>query len=197
MRSLLQTSAVSSRVLFTAALPRTRCKRTGMLRCGIKTVSKMYQERRVVPYTSKHVFSVVSDISNYCNFLPWCTSSKILRDPFQISTRAEPAVVNVDAELRVDFHKISETYLSTVTMVPHKYIRAVSSDTKVFKSLVTEWKFRPGSKNDACEVDFFICFKFQSDIYAHISSLFFHSAVKAVVYAFEKEFSNAKYCRDE
>ncbi|MDQ1237316.1 MAG: type II toxin-antitoxin system RatA family toxin [Wigglesworthia glossinidia] len=32
-----------------------------------------------VPYNVKYIFSLVNDVNNYSKFIPWCTSSKILK----------------------------------------------------------------------------------------------------------------------
>ena len=94
--------------------------------------------------------------------------------------------IKLDAELAIGFNFVSEKYISHVLMHTNKSIRAVSRDTTIFETLLTEWKFKPGDEPNTCEINFFIDFKFSNLLYAQVSTIFFDEVVKEMVSAFEK-----------
>ena len=147
-----------------------------------------HREKRVVPFTPEHVYSVVGDVKKYEEFVPWCVGSKIVRGPVKVgSNNGSPMNhVKLEAELAIGFNLMSEKYISHVAMYPNKSIRAISRDTSVFDKLLTEWKFKPGEKPDTCEIQFFIDFKFSNPLYERVSAIFFDEVVKEMVGAFEK-----------
>ena len=147
-----------------------------------------HREKRVVPFTPEHVYSVVGDVKKYEEFVTWCVGSKIVRGPVKVgSNNGSPMNhVKLEAELAIGFNLMSEKYISHVAMYPNKSIRAISRDTSVFDKLLTEWKFKPGEKPDTCEIQFFIDFKFSNPLYERVSAIFFDEVVKEMVGAFEK-----------
>ena len=70
-------------------------------------------------YTQKQLFDVVSDVSSYPKFLPFCSSSRVLTCP----PRQMPDGRQIlEAELTVGFMAFKESYVSTVTCTPNKSV---------------------------------------------------------------------------
>lgn len=153
-----------------------------------------HREKRIVPFTPEHVYSVVSDVKKYEEFVPWCVGSKVVRGPVEVGSNNGSGTnhVKLEAELAIGFNLVSEKYISHVAMYPNKTIRAISRDTSVFDKLLTEWKFKPGEKPDTCEIQFFIDFKFSNPLYERVSAIFFDEVVKEMVGAFEKRCAHTK-----
>ncbi|XP_040576077.1 coenzyme Q-binding protein COQ10 homolog A, mitochondrial [Lepeophtheirus salmonis] len=142
----------------------------------------LYSERRVLGYSAEEMFTVVSQVERYSEFVPWCTSSKV----------TSTSLCGLRADLVIGFPPlIKESYTSDVTMFEPNLVTAVSNDLKLFTFLKTVWKFDsqlgvPGVAR-SCALDFAVHFKFRSPIYAQFSSLFFDEVVKRNVNAFLDE----------
>ncbi|EGF83737.1 hypothetical protein BATDEDRAFT_21169 [Batrachochytrium dendrobatidis JAM81] len=136
--------------------------------------------------------ALVSDIDHYNEYVPWCTASRTLyRSPSVSATHT------LTAELQVGFQAFSESYISTVTVTSPTSVRAVASDSAMFKTLINEWKFIPisqlhphasksslSSDERSCIVDFYVAFEFRNAIYAQASKLFLDEVSKSMVTAF-------------
>ncbi|KAJ2454245.1 hypothetical protein GGI03_006588, partial [Coemansia sp. RSA 2337] len=47
---------------------------------GGLSLQKQYRDSLVFPFSREQVFQVVSDVDRYCEFVPMCVGSKVLRD---------------------------------------------------------------------------------------------------------------------
>lgn len=121
------------------------------------------------------LYSVVSDVGRYKDFVPWCVGSRVLRQHSR----------SCEAELTVGFKMITESYTSRVTMVPGRHVRAVASDTSMFRHLVNEWEFEDGPHPNSCWVNFFVEFQFRNSLYSSVSGMFMDEVVHRMVRAFE------------
>ncbi|KAG8965578.1 hypothetical protein FRC03_000386 [Tulasnella sp. 419] len=107
--------------------------------------TQSYHERKILPYTQKQLFDVVSDVSSYHRFLPFCKRSRVLTPlPPNTSRYAKP--YSVDAELTIGFLALEESWVSTVTCTPFEMVQARSSSA-LFNSLTTTWRLQPASKS--------------------------------------------------
>ncbi len=95
------------------------------------------------------------------------------------------------ARLEIGYPPIIESYISNVTTLSPKYVRAVSHDTQMFQYLLNEWKFQPyildeksNKENEACLVDFYVSFKFHSVLYSTLSQMFMEKVFYKMVGAF-------------
>ncbi|KAI0287602.1 dehydrase and lipid transport-domain-containing protein [Russula brevipes] len=105
-----------------------------------------YYEQKILPYTRKQLYAVVSDVGSYASFLPFCTHSRVLTPLTPAPTHATPNAQRMEAELTVAFLAFTEQYTSRVTCVPCESVKAVAaSATPLFKTLETTWRFRPAS----------------------------------------------------
>ncbi|KZP32914.1 hypothetical protein FIBSPDRAFT_811731 [Athelia psychrophila] len=107
--------------------------------------TQTYHERKIFPYHAKQLYDVVSDVSSYPHFIPFCTGARIL----ERSQQGDPqGSETMDAELTVGFLAFRESYVSKVTCTPFTSVEAVaSSSTPLFKTLSTIWRFQPASPN--------------------------------------------------
>ena len=74
-------------------------------------------------YTRRQLYAVVSDVSSYESFVPFCTRSRILRPLAHAPTPATPNAQQMEAELTVAFLAFTERYTSRVTCVPCESVR--------------------------------------------------------------------------
>ncbi|KAK0468456.1 cyclase/dehydrase, partial [Desarmillaria tabescens] len=133
-------------------------------------------------YKRSELYAIVSDVSSYPQFIPYCTGSRILHK----ATRDGSTIM--DAELTVGFMAFQESYVSKVTCTPFSSVEAVaSSSTPMFKSLQTIWRFQPtGEKEHNTLVSLDLAFDFVNPFYASLSSTFFDKVSGGMVAAFEK-----------
>ncbi|KAJ4481493.1 dehydrase and lipid transport-domain-containing protein [Lentinula edodes] len=159
-----------------------------------------FRESKVFPYKNEELFGVVSNVSTYSRFVPFCTGSRILN----ASTRNEMEPFTMDAELTVGFLSFNESYISKVTCVPYSSVEAVaSSSTPLFKTLSTIWRFEPCPKGSGGKdypnstlVTLDLSFDFASPVHAAVSSAFFGQVSKQMVQAFEDRCSKVYQSKD-
>ncbi|KAL1917306.1 uncharacterized protein VTP21DRAFT_4962 [Calcarisporiella thermophila] len=158
-----------------------------------ETSPKEHSEKKILGYSQKQLYDVVSNIDDYRLFVPWCTDSMIL------STRNLNSSGNrqiLHAELGIGFGALKERYVSEVTCEKYNMVMAVSKDTSLFRQLATVWRFTPNipaaSTNvtdpanfRSCQLQFHILFEFANSFYTQVSTLFHDQVSKSMVQAFE------------
>lgn len=137
--------------------------------------AKTHFERRRLPYPTALVYSVISDVKLYNQFVPWCKKSEIVKLNHK----------GFEAELTIGFSLFEEKYISDVTLVPGSAVKASSTKTTLLDYLHTEWTVSPTSDPNSCWVSFKLDFKFKSALYSQVSDLFFDEIVKRMVLAFD------------
>ncbi|XP_048373760.1 coenzyme Q-binding protein COQ10 homolog B, mitochondrial-like [Sphaerodactylus townsendi] len=136
-----------------------------------------YAEAHQLGYSVEQMYDIVADVASYRFFVPWCTGSRLLTHRSNFSR----------AELEVGFPPVVERYISEVSLVPHRQIRAVSKDGRLFQHLEMLWQFGPGRAGhpDTCTLSFYVSFEFRSILHSQLANLFFDEVVKQMVSAFE------------
>ncbi|KAG8999077.1 hypothetical protein FRB94_003349 [Tulasnella sp. JGI-2019a] len=104
-----------------------------------------YHERKIMPYSQKQLFDIVSDVGSYNRFLPFCKRSRMVRAPVPRPTQTNKDAYDVQHELTIGFLAFEESYVSTVKCVPFESVEATASSA-LFKSLTTSWRFQPASR---------------------------------------------------
>ncbi|TWT10716.1 type II toxin-antitoxin system RatA family toxin [Reyranella sp. CPCC 100927] len=135
-----------------------------------------HSERRVLPYTPRQLYDLVSDVEKYPEFLPWCVAARVRE-------RSDRLVI---ADLAIGFRLFRERFTSKVTLSPDApdgpRIDTTYADGP-FKHLMNHWIFHPHEKG--CEIDFYVEFEFRSRLLQATIELLFHEAVRRMVAAFE------------
>ncbi|XP_055701584.1 coenzyme Q-binding protein COQ10, mitochondrial isoform X2 [Phlebotomus papatasi] len=153
--------------------------RTFMLFNGIKSRRKICEKKKLVGYTEEQLYTVVADVENYENFLPWCKQSHVYgkREGF------------LKGDLIIGFPPFSEKYTSNVTLNRPRFIKAECVDGRLFSYFLTIWRFSKGLKDipQSCVVDFHVAFEFKSALHSQISNIFFDQIVRQMEDAFIRE----------
>ncbi|CAG02815.1 unnamed protein product, partial [Tetraodon nigroviridis] len=136
-----------------------------------------YTECRTLAYTPEQLYSVVANVDQYQQFVPWCTKSRVIKrqgGDFQ-------------ADLEIGFPPIVERYTSEVSLVPNHKVRAVCTNGPLFRQMETIWRFSAGAGDlqPSCKVHFYVSFEFKSLLHCQLTSLFFDEVVKQMIGAFE------------
>lgn len=134
-----------------------------------------HREERILPYTPDQMFDLVADIARYPEFLPWCSSARIIRDHGDM----------VVAELTIGYKMIREKFTSRVFLDRALHTIRVEYISGPLRHLQNEWKFSPAPKKQ-CKIDFFVHFEFSNPILAGLMNMFFDVAFGQMVSAFEK-----------
>jgi len=137
---------------------------------------KKHLERRLVNFTPKQVYDVVTDVDEYKYFVPWCTDSKVITEKNG----------QFKAELGVGFKMLKEHYTSLVTVKPEEAVKVHVEDNRLFNFLVNEWIFKQGPREGTTWLEFFIAFQFKNQMYQGLSSIFFEQVASKMVEAFEQ-----------
>jgi coenzyme Q-binding protein COQ10 len=132
-----------------------------------------HSETRILPYSAEQIFDLVADIERYPEFLPWCKEAQIIG-------RGKNGVV---ADLIVGTKLFQEKFTSQVTLDRPHAIR-VEYKSGPLTHLSNEWKFESKSPK-TCEIYFAVDFDFRSPLLRAVMTVFFDTALKRMVQAFE------------
>ncbi|HET9843931.1 MAG TPA: type II toxin-antitoxin system RatA family toxin [Gammaproteobacteria bacterium] len=107
------------------------------------------RRKAIIPYTPSQIYSLVNDVSQYPNFLPWCNRVEILgHDHHYMKARVF---------ITQGIFKYSFTTMNYLT--PHDTVQMALVEGP-FKSLKGLWQFK--ELNSGTEVSFFLDFEFAS-----------------------------------
>lgn len=106
-----------------------------------------------MPYTCEQVFDLVSDITAYPQFVPYCLDTKI--------TAAHNRVL--EGTLRVGYKGLGYTFVTRNTNRPPEHIR-MELLSGPFRRLEGEWLFKPDSQG--CKVDLRLTIVFKNPLLA-------------------------------
>ena len=135
----------------------------------------------------RQVYSVVSEIAKYQEFIPYCIESFVNnRNP----NDGRPT----EAGLRVGFRQYDEKFICQVTCqsnvdddVNKFSVIAASISHNLFHVLYSKWIIKPHpTRPDASEVELVLRFKFKSMLYNSVSSIFAKSVTELVMKAFDR-----------
>lgn len=130
-------------------------------------------------YSMQEMYSVVSDVKNYQNFVPYVKKSHVHSEHSN----------GFKADLIVGFPPLHEVYTSNVTLKTPTLVTSECKDGRLFDYLLNEWRFSPGLKDipQSCVLDFKVTFQFKSLLHSNIANLFFDLICDQMEQAFVTE----------
>ena len=137
-----------------------------------------HSEIKYLPYSAEQMYSLVADIENYSEFLPWCSAARIR------SRLEEGDHEVIGADLVISFKVFREKFGSRVILWPEKLRIDTAYLDGPFKHMVSNWSFK--NMDEGCEVTFFVDFEFKNVLLQKIIGVVFNEAMQRVVRAFEK-----------
>jgi len=132
-----------------------------------------YKESRVINHTPNNLFKLVSDVSNYPEFLPWCLGARIKNQNDS----------SFEADLIIGFKIYKEIYSSKIFLDNKNKKIDVKYKDGPFEHLENYWIFK--KDKNGCKVEFMVDFKFKSNFLQTIMETLFSEAVRRMVKAFE------------
>src|SRR6056300_1843812 len=132
-----------------------------------------YKESRVINHTPNNLSKLVSDVSNYPEFLPWCLGARIKNQDDN----------SFEADLIIGFKIYKEIYSSKIFLDNKNKKIDVKYKDGPFEHLENYWIFK--KDKNGCKVEFMVDFKFKSNFLQTIMETLFSEAVRRMVKAFE------------
>ena len=139
----------------------------------MKTVHKSV----LIWYSAEEMFALVTDVSKYCEFLPWCDRSRVVA--------LEPD--GMKAEIGIAFGGVHQTFTTRNTHVPGREVRMKLVDGP-FSRLDGHWKFTPIGEagQRACRVALDLHYSFRNAALAALVGPVFDKIAGNLVDAFVK-----------
>lgn len=168
-----------------------RCVTTeGKIVANIKGVHT-YTLRKTINASLNNTYHVISEVSKYKEFLPYCTESWVSkRDP---SNEDKP----MQGGLRVGYKQYDENFDCLIQCLKssdnslERTVIAESLPDQLFDKLHTKWIIVENDQKK-CEVELRLDFKFKSRFYNSISSLFAKTLTDVVMKAFTRQIAHVQ-----
>ena len=128
----------------------------------------------LVPYTAEEMFTLVSDVDSYADFLPWCSDAQTLsRDGDHV-------------EARIEFHvgTVKRSFTTRNHNIEHQAIDMQLVDGP-FSELEGRWQFVPLGK-DGCRISLQLQYDFSSRMVRMVTAPVFGQIANSLVGAFQK-----------
>ena len=133
---------------------------------------------RILPYRPDQLFDLIADVEAYPEFLPWVSSLRSWNN-----TGPKDGVRSVDAEAKVGFAIVRETFATRVKLDERNRVIEVGLLYGPFKRLRNVWRFLPD--DNGTRVEFEIEFEFKSRLLYAILSANLRHAVDRLIGCFE------------
>jgi len=133
---------------------------------------------RQVPFSPQQMLGLVADLESYPDFVPNCSSMKVMRDSGQ------SADVRM-ARMAVRFGPIKQAYTSRVTIDPTDHTIDATAVDGPFSHLDSTWQFTP--EGDHTRVRFDIDFGISNPLIAAIAEPAFAAKQDEILDAFMAE----------
>lgn len=118
-----------------------------------------FADARLLGFSPEQLFDVVADVDKYADFVPFCSTSRVT---------ARPSENSFEAELAIEFFHVTERYTSRVTLDRPHHVHAAAISSKLFRTLASDWRFKPGPTPQTCLLEFRIDFAVASPLYGPI-----------------------------
>ncbi len=126
-------------------------------------------------YSPHEMYSLVSDVERYAEFLPWCDRSEVLE-------RHEDGVT---ARIGMAIAGIRQSFSTRNIEVPDKSVHMTLVDGP-FSKLDGLWQFLPLAKPEACKIEFELNYAFSSRALEMVISPVFDRIANSFVEGFVK-----------
>jgi ribosome-associated toxin RatA of RatAB toxin-antitoxin module len=128
----------------------------------------------LVLHSAEQMFALVKDVEAYPQFLPWCHSSRLLKDVDR----------EICAQIVVSRLGIRQAFSTCNKYEEHKWMTLELKDGP-FRHLSGKWSFLP-LRNDACKVELEMDFEFAGALISKAFGSVFNHAAATLVDAFCK-----------
>jgi len=135
------------------------------------------QKIRDVPFTPGDMFSLVSDIAHYPEFLPWCSGARIRKR----EREGENEVLTAD--LIISYKVFREQFTSRVVLDKQEHLVDVHYVQGPFKYLSNKWQFET-LPDGTCRIHFYIDFEFSNRLLQKMMNGVFSKAFSRMMQAF-------------
>ena len=129
-------------------------------------------------YSAQEMFSLVTDVARYPEFLPWCDHTSVLATDES----------GMNAEIGISFGGIRQTFRTRNEHVPDREVR-IKLVEGPFSHLEGDWKFVPLGEEEgqrACKVELDMQYGFESVALATLVGPVFDKIAGSLVDAFVK-----------
>ena len=126
----------------------------------------------LVPYSAKQMYSLVTDVPAYPQFLPWCSEAKI------IATHEDGYTATVGFNLK----GVKKSFTTRNVSQPYERI-TMSLVSGPFRNLNGHWNFVE-LEDSACKVEFELDYEFSSRLLASTIGPIFKKISNSMVDAF-------------
>ncbi len=133
---------------------------------------------RVLPYRPEQLFELIADVDAYPQFLPWVSSLRSWN-----RTPINEGVRSLDAEAKVGFAIVRETFATRVKLDERAKTIEVGLLYGPFKRLRNHWRFVP--EGQGTRVEFEIDFEFKSRLLDAILAANLRHAADRLIGCFE------------
>lgn len=194
--------------------PHLNQRRTFLANPFASTTPQTITATRTLPYSKTQIFSVITDISSYSTFYPFCLESTVTK--YSSPTSSNGQKYPEEAKLVVGWQDTArEEFWSRIYCVPERIVEAVSGRAEtslsvqdiehhsprsssgsedptrrdgVVEHLLTRWTLRPskGKEKEQTEVHLRIELQFANPFYAALSQAAVPKVAEKMIEAFEK-----------
>lgn len=133
---------------------------------------------RTLPYSPDQLFALVGDVDAYPQFVPWIVGMRTWN-----SHTDSQGMSWTDAEAKVGFSFLKETFSTRVRRDPASRQIDVGLISGPFKTLRNQWKFEP--EGEGTRIEFDIDFAFKSRLLESLLASNFTHAVDKLMACFE------------
>lgn len=175
-------SAIKERIVYVNIFASRRCF-FNFSKPPREMKEQKYTLLKTINSSPDKVYDVVSEVSKYQEFIPYCVESFVNK---RCSANHKP----IEAGLRVGFRQYDEKFTCEVVcqeVTPQYKVIANSISHNLFYLLYGEWTIVPHPKRpSSTQVELLLRFKFKSRLYNSVSSIFAKSVTEIIMKAFER-----------
>ena len=136
---------------------------------------KSSKKEIVINHSAKDLYEIVLDIEKYPEFIPWCSSVKILKKTH----------MNIIADLIVEYKLFSKVFTSDVKYNNKDLTIDVLYIKGPLKNIITKWKFEQVAIKKT-KVYFLIEFEFKNYFFQKVTNIFFDLIENKMIDSFKK-----------